>query len=109
MLVRGSYRQDATYWGAPVPDGTGGQSFAAPVPIKCRWEEKAEKFTNVTGDIDVSKSIVYIPQVVQIGGYLLLGLSTATNPLVVAGAEAIRQIMNIPSLRNADNEIRAFL
>ncbi len=109
MLVRQAYKQDATYWGSPVSDGFGGKTFAAPVPIKCRWEDKAEQFTSVVGEIDVSKAIVFVPQTIEVGGYLLLGKSTTLSPLTVSGAEEIRQIMDIPSLRSASREIRAFL
>ncbi len=109
MLVRKAYRQDATYWGSPVPDGFGGSTFTAPVAIKCRWEDKAEQFTSITGEIDVSKAIVFVPEPVKVGGYLLLGTSIVASPLAVTGAEEIRQIMDIPSLRNASREIRAFL
>ncbi len=109
MLVRRGYRQKATYWGSPVPDGTGGHTYGTPVPIKCRWENKAEQFTNTAGDLDVSKAIIFMPISVEVGGYLLLGESIATNPLGVGGAEKIRQIVDIPSLRNASREIRAIL
>lgn len=109
MLVRRGYKEDVTYWGSPVPDGTGGHTYGAPVGIKCRWEDRAEQFTNTAGDIDVSKAIVFVPITVGIGGYLLLGESIATNPLGVEGAEKIRQIVDIPSLRSASREIRAIL
>ncbi len=109
MLVRKAYRQDATYWGSPTPDGFGGQTYDAPIAIKCRWEDKAEQFTSITGEIDVSRAIVFVPDPVKVGGYLLLGSSIATSPLTVTGAEEIRQIMDIPSIRNASREIRAFL
>ena len=109
MLVRRGYNQPATYWGSPVPDGFGGHVFDAPIAIDCRWEERAEQFTNVTGDIDVSKAIVFVPITVKVGGYLLKGKSIATSPLTIAGAEEIRQIMDIPSLRSASREIRAIL
>lgn len=108
-LVRNAYRQKATYWGSPSPDGAGGFTFSAPREIGCHWQEMATEFTNQAGQIEVSRAIVYVKENLEIGGYLFEGKSTATNPQEVQKAFRIKQVSNIPSIRTADRERRVFL
>lgn len=108
MITRG-YKQTATYWGSPTPNGSGGFSYAAPVTLNVRWEDKAVQYSDPSGEINVSKSEVFVPSDVEIGGYLYLGTSVNADPTAVAGAYEIKQVHKIPDLRNARAERRAFL
>jgi hypothetical protein len=108
MIGKG-YKQTATYWGAPMPNGTGGYTYAAPITMQVRWEERQEQFSNEQGEILVSQAVVFVPQDVVVGGYLYLGTSTAPDPTSVDGAYEIRRMIKIPDLRNAVAERRAFL
>lgn len=104
----GNLPQTCTYWGAPLPNGFGGFTFAAPVSLACRWEEIAEQFTNNQGELLVSKAKVYLNVDVHIGGYLFLGSSVVSNPTTIA-SYPIRQFSKIPDLRAVIFERIAFL
>lgn len=108
MIGRG-YKQTATYWGAPTPNGTGGYTYAAPVTMLVRWEERQQQFNNEQGETLLSNAVVFVPEDVTVGGYLYLGTSGAADPSAVDGAYEIRQMVKIPDLRNAVSERRAFL
>jgi hypothetical protein len=93
------YTQEVTYWGSPVSDGLGGKTFASPVALKARWENKQEQFHMLTGELTVSNAVVYLQQAVALGGYLYLGTSVAASPFDVEGAWPIRGYVEIPDLR----------
>lgn len=109
VLAASTYRQTATYWGAPTQSGFGGLTFAAPVTIKCRWEDTVESFTDLAGVEHRSKAIVYTFQDLDLGGYLLKGESVATDPTVVAEALMIQRSDEIPDLRGLNTLYRTFL
>ena len=109
ILARSAYNQKVTYWGSPIPDGIGGWIFNEPTVIKCRWEQKAIQFTDTTGETQVSRAVIYTQFEPDLGGYLYLGESVEENPEVLDSAYKIRQIMNIPNMRNSAREIRVFL
>lgn len=98
-IVERGLLQTATLW-AVTPNGYGGSTFSAPVPIQCRWEDRTEKFV---GPIDrqerVSKSIVYTDRNLNVGDYLFLGESAAADPSLVIGASKVERFDKIPDLR----------
>lgn len=106
MLFK-DYTDDITYWGAPVPDGEGGESFTAPITIKGRWEDRNDEFTTPTGETAVSRATVFLKQDVQIGGYLMLGISVAAVPTSEPRAEEVRAFIKVPSIRHNWYERRA--
>jgi len=108
MISRG-YTQQATYWGSPVSNGTGGFSYDAPCLIKVRWEDRQEQFPLQSGDIGTSKAIVFTQQDLDILGYLCLGSIDEFDPTKVHGAFQIKQFRKIPSLSGLKVERRAFL
>jgi len=101
--------QDATYWASPVPNGFGGHTFAAPVQIKVRWEDKTEEFLTALGEPVFSQSVLYIDQDIDIGGYMFLGTSLTADPTTVEGAFPVKRFAKTPSLRNAEYERKAWL
>lgn len=108
-MIKRAYIQDATYWGSPVSNGVGGSAFGAPTPLKVRWEDKRIEFTNPNGEILLSSAEVWVKDVLDIGGYLLLGTSTVVDPTQVEGAYLIQQFLETPDLRSASSERRVFL
>lgn len=108
-LFRRTLRQDVTYWAPGAPDQTGGVSYAAPVNIKGRWEERAELFIDANGNEVRSSAVVYLAVDVVLEGYLLLGISTATTPVGVPGSFAIRSFRKIPDIRARNFERKAML
>jgi len=95
-----SLKQTVTLW-VTSPNGSGGDTFAAPVAISGRWEDRQETFI---GQIDrreqVSKAIVYTDRKVSVGDYLALGDHTAVfDPTAVEGADKVQRYQAFPDLR----------
>ena len=59
-LLTRTCTQTAVYWGTPVDDGYGGRTFADPVEISCRWEDKNQKLTASNGEEFISRSRVFV-------------------------------------------------
>jgi hypothetical protein len=105
-----NYRQIATYWGSPEQGGFGGLTFAAPVVIKCRWEDRTEQFVSSQGTEKTSSAIVWTYDHLDDGGYLAKGDQTATSdPTALDGALEIQRSDEIPDLRGLHYERKAFL
>jgi hypothetical protein len=102
LVQQHGFKQTATYWGSPTPDGSGGNTYAAPVSLAVRWEENTEETFDASGAKFVSQAKVFCRQPVDVGGYLFLGTSVATHPTAVAKAYKIRAAVTTPALRNKD-------
>lgn len=92
------YTQTITYWGNPVSGGSGGYTFDSPITFTGRWEEKQKIFVSPDGKEQVSAAIVYTLDDLDIGGYVYLGESTATDPQAVSGAHVIKGFNKVPSV-----------
>lgn len=103
------FKETVTYWAPAGNDGYGGRVVSAPVQQAARWEQRAEQFHTQTGEVDVSNAVVFLSGDVEVGGFLYLGTSVATDPNTVAGAFIIRQFTSFPDLRNLNKERKAFL
>ncbi len=101
--------QDATYWGAPTPNGYGGGTYPAPVSITCRWEDKPELFTDAQGREQRSSAIVYPDQELVVQGWLYLGTSAEADPHNQDGAFEVKAARNIPSMQNDCYELKVWL
>ena len=81
-------RQTATWWNFNnVTDQFGDPSFDSPVVLQhasgtgVRWEDKIVKFINKRGEEDQGRATVFSATTeFDVGDYLFLGSSTATNP-----------------------------
>lgn len=105
-----SYRQIATYWGSPSQGGFGGTTFAAPILIKCKWEDRTEVFTDSTGSEKTSTAIVWTFDRLEDGGYLVRGDSSLVmDPTTLDDALEIKRSDEIPDLRGLHYERRAYL
>ena len=100
-FISGKLNQTAVYWGNPVSDGAGGRTFADPVEVAVRWEDK---FIDLRGREVRSRAVVYLAQDVVAEGYLYLGtladLSSAEegDPLSIAAAYEIRGYAKSPDV-----------
>jgi len=105
-----AYRQQATYWGSPSTDGWGQATFAPPVLISCRWEDRIEVFTDMAGEERRSSSIVWTYNILEVGGYLVKGNQLAMqNPTDIDGSLRIQRADEIPDLRGLNYERRHYL
>ena len=103
MIVK-NCKQTCVYWGSPVNDGYGGFTFASPIEIKCRWEDKVQLIRMDDGNMQSSRSIAYVLQELDEEGYLYLGtladLDSAEeeDPSTVVGAWVIKKFEKSPVL-----------
>jgi hypothetical protein len=72
MDIRRVLKQKALYWGTPQSDGYGGFTFALPIVVEVRWEDRVENYIDASGETKVSQAIVYLLQDVVVGGYFCL-------------------------------------
>ena len=103
------YNQKATYWANPVQGGFGGITFDAPIVLNVRWEDRTERFTDMAGQEQISRAVVYTDRDLDLGGYLVLDESVATDPTQVEGALYVQRSDEIPDLRGLNIEYRSFL
>lgn len=101
--------QTCTYWAQTGTDMEGKPSFSAKVELACRWEDRSELILSKRGQEIVSRSRVYLAAEVDINGYLYLGTTAETNPLVLSGACEVQATKITPDLRNLSNLYVAFL
>lgn len=90
-----------TYWAA-TPDGYGGFSFAAPIHISGRWEDKTVNTIAANGDAIISQAIVYVDRDLEINGYLIRGSVSDPDPTLLNGAYRISRIDKTPNIRYSD-------
>ena len=107
--ITAHHNQDVTYWAKSGKDASGDPSFATPVAIKARWEERAVAFTNFRGEAGSSMALAFLGQTVTIGGFLFLGTSAVASPFSVVGSLEIQGISDVPSLEGNVSERKAFL
>lgn len=101
-------KQTATLWEVSTVDGSGDITFTTPRQISCRWESIVDTFTDQNGAQRLSKAKVYVAEDLEIGDFLFLGTSAASNPLIVDDAFVIQGIDKIPDIE-AKNFFRRVL
>ncbi len=108
-----NHKQTIVYWGTAAKDKWGDKTFAAPVEIVGRWEDKKELFRDIAGREVVSRSIVYLGQDVVEGEYLYLGtlasIASAANPESVSNAFEIRSFTKSPNIAATDFERKVMI
>lgn len=117
-VIERHYKQDCVYWGSPVKDGQGGFTYAAPVELKCRWEEMRQLVTDSKGVEFTSRALIFVKQDVDEEGVLFLGTledlydqaeSSATavsDPKDFNNTFHIRRFQKIPALGSTTEFIR---
>lgn len=89
----------ATYWALTGVDGFNKPTYANPVTLACRWQNKAELVRTPEGREVVSASVIYPEYEVLVGGCLALGDQTATaDPQTLAAANEIISVGSSPDL-----------
>lgn len=101
--------QVCTYWQRTGVDGFNQPSFAAPVTIVCRWEDRSQRIQNDEGVDVMSKARVFLAQDIAVGDYLALGLYAGANPRTVADAHIVLQFAKIPGIYAEAFERKAYL
>lgn len=105
--------QTATYWTPGTNDGAGGKSYAAPVTIRCRWQDVQKLFIDMHGETVMSSAIVYPDRVLENSGYLALGDLTDEEhymqPNLIRAAREIRSVGASPSLNGAQQLNKVYL
>lgn len=113
MFIRRLCKQTGTYWalGATPYDSYGDTSYATPVAVTVRYEQRTESFIDTkTGDQTQSRAIVWSADTAFVaGGFLFLGTSVAANPEAVTGADQIRRVDSIPDLKGTVRLYKAYL
>jgi hypothetical protein len=94
-------RDHAVYWGKPIKDEWGDQTYPSAANVKCHWKEEAHVFVNASGANAVSKAVVFLDTEVNADGFLLHGsISPAIlSPRAYSSAARIQYVEKQPSLR----------
>lgn len=110
--------ETAVYWGSPVNDGFGGFTFADPIEIKCRWENKSEidlgwMSTGFPANLLLSKASVMVTQDLDKAGFLYLGTLDdfdssvdTSKPLLIENAFQIHRFDKVPMVFKKDEFVR---
>lgn len=83
----GGYNQVATYWALSAVDGFGKRTFATPVLINVRWNERTDLMVQRGDELVPSRAIVFVQQDMVVGEYLAQGDQTAiADPISLPSA-----------------------
>ena len=107
-VTQRNLKQDVTHW-AVTKDGYGGNTYAAPVALKGRWEDRSVRFRGPSGDEINSKSVVFLSAEVAENDYIFLGISVAADPSTLPEAFQVASYLEIPDLRNLGKVRKALL
>lgn len=103
---------DISYWAASDPkDAYAKPTFASPIILKGRWEDKSEIITDATGREIVARSRIWFLQSVSLGDYIMLGTFSSgdTDPTIVSGASEIMDVRKVKDIEGIEEEVIAFL
>ena len=103
------YNQVATYWSVASVDNSGDPTFATPIAISVRWEQRTVVFTTPAGEEKSSTDVVFVKQDMVEGDFLFLGTSVVADPTTVVAAKEIQGWSKIPELVGGEFERRALL
>lgn len=111
-FLRAMLHETAVWWANAVNTGEGGRSFAEPVEIAVRWEERGELYIDAAGQEKRSSAVIFSSEEVKVGDYLYLGtlgdLSSA-DPLLVAAAYEVKAIAAVPNANGSEHQRNAYL
>ena len=108
--------QTAVYWGNPVADGYGGNTYDSPIEVQCRWEQKQEvimiqKGPSAHGEEIISTAQIYVLQDMKEGEYIYQGslddfFAEPENPQEVENAFKIKKFEKTPVHRSTIKFLR---
>tara|TARA_R110000868_G_scaffold33755_8_gene122250 strand:- start:4250 stop:4594 length:345 start_codon:yes stop_codon:yes gene_type:complete len=109
------FSQTLTHWVSSAVDFKGQKTFAAPVTLLGRWEDRSIAFNfrntqgNDAGEELMSDAIVYLNTPVALQDFIYLGLSAEGNPATVVGAFWVKRVDKSTSLRGNNALYRVML
>jgi len=116
MNIPAKLNQTCVYWAAPVADGYGKSTYADPVELACRWNQKNARYLDLTGEMKVAQATVVLLQDVDIGGYLWLGTLVTLpetyengDPSSLDSARPIKNTVKTASLDASEFVRKAYL
>lgn len=88
-----SYTATATLWPRLARDEwSGAASFGAPEPVACDYSAESKTMRDARGAEFVARQVIFTERAdIKPGDMILIGASTATDPLA-AGAEEVRSV-----------------
>ena len=92
------FNQTIVLWTTPVNNGYGGYTFAAPVEIQGRWEDKLTLNVSVNRDEQVDTAVIYTLATVEKENWVYLGNLTdltteqKANPKLIDTAYLVKGI-----------------
>ena len=103
-------KQTLTLWAKSSIDVFGKVTWATPITVKCRFEERSELFIDASGNEVRARARVYIDTDAALGDYILLGTSTVADPTTLTNtAFEVRDFKKIPNLAGTRFERRVFI
>jgi hypothetical protein len=111
-IIRKMRKQKAIWWRRLEPDQYGKFAFKEPLEIDCRWDDMHQEFRNASGQLEISKSIVYTDRVVELGDRLKRGAVYPTvpdDPLSVSDAYEVKGFAQTPNLKATETLYTAYL
>ena len=116
-IIKKVLKMRAAYWEPEAPDDQGNRTFAEPVEIKCRWEERVQEFTGTNNEAMLSNAVVYVDRDVLLLGVLKLleagdtlsGLTSTTDPFANDKAWEIKRFDKLPTIKATQFVRTAFL
>lgn len=101
--------QWAVYWAPGPVDNFGNKTWLAPDQVACRWSEEVVEFSDVMGNKQVSKAVVYPDRDLTVGGFLWQGrladVTDFVDPTLNGGSSVIQSWRKIPT-SDADEFLR---
>ena len=95
-------QQTAVYWERQSADSYGRYSYAEPIELPCRWEQKVEEFRDSKGEKLVSKATVYLDRVVKQGDIMRQGtldLDAPADPRSLTDVFEVRIFEQVPDIK----------
>ena len=110
-ILSGRLPHKLSWWRVTGGDGFGGDTFATPLLVDGRWEDRQETFY---GSLDrrelISKAIVFVDRDMGVGDFLYQGDKVSqSSPVALTGALKIQRYDKVPDLRSLDVVRRAVL
>lgn len=101
--------QEYTYWAPSGIDAWSKRTYYSPVTISGRWEDTTQEFFTPEGENLFSKAVIYTLADVLPAGYLYKGISTATDPTTVSGAQPVQRLDKIQDIAFRTTLIKVYL
>jgi len=92
--LRRVLNQKALYWAPLGNNQFNEKSYASPVVVKVRWEDKREEIINASGTRVISNSRLYMGSDVVEGGFVFLLLGGAKPPSTMTDQDLINSVPN---------------